>query len=69
MQSLSVSFYLNNQELFKPHLLLSVQTMSLSITANLGILLASAYPTVSELAIFLSVALSGSLIMFLERRS
>ena len=29
-QSLSVSFYLNYQELFKPHLLLSVQTMSLS---------------------------------------
>lgn len=51
MQSLSVSFYLNYQELFKP---------PTTVCSNLGILLASAYPTISELAIFLSVALNGS---------
>lgn len=67
MQSLSNPFYLNCQDLSKPHLLLPVQTMSLSITANLNILLAFAYPT--KLAIFFSAALNGSLIMLPERWS
>lgn len=48
MQFLSVPFYLNCQQLFKTHLLLSVQTMNLSITAHLNILLAFTCPPISD---------------------